>query len=109
MALCAPFLAICGPDFTVLLATFAALLLFRHLGSNLCHCASIFCKGHAFVTPNCTANFKVTLATTGRQCRTDRTEWFSSCFYLTTIGVFSVGAEGAIEKTNHVFQPDDRF
>jgi hypothetical protein len=33
----------------------------------------------------------------------------SSFFYLTTIGVFSAGAEGAIEKINQVFQPDDRF
>ena len=29
--------------------------------------------------------------------------------YLTTIGVFCADAEGAIEKTNQVFQPDERF
>ena len=30
-------------------------------------------------------------------------------FYLTTIGVFSVDAMGAIDNTSQVFQPDDRF
>jgi hypothetical protein len=32
-----------------------------------------------------------------------------AAFYLTTIGVFSVDAIGAIENTSQVFQPDDRF
>jgi hypothetical protein len=30
-------------------------------------------------------------------------------FYLTTIGVFSVDAMGAMENTSQVFQPDERF
>jgi len=32
-----------------------------------------------------------------------------AAFHLTTIGVFSVDAIGAIENTSQVFQPDDRF
>ena len=34
---------------------------------------------------------------------------YLSVFYLTTIGAFSAGAVGAIEKTSQVFQPDDGF
>jgi hypothetical protein len=32
-----------------------------------------------------------------------------AALYLTTIGVFSADAIGAIENTSQVFQPDDRF